>query len=74
MPNMFILSMLQWLHILKKNQKIKRGYALKEKSKGKKNELVKKERKWTPKKRPRKCANPKCHYYPIFSKKFNVHS
>jgi len=43
---MFILSMLQRFHILKisKNLKMKRGYALKERSKGKKNEMVKKKR------------------------------
>jgi len=44
MPNMFILSMLQRFHIFKK-LKIKRGYALKERSKGKKRMNWSKERK-----------------------------
>ena len=50
---------------------MKRGYALKERSNGKKNELVKKKEN-EPHRRPRKCASPKCHYYPIFAKKFKL--
>ena len=42
---------------------MKRGYALKEISKGKKKENKSQ-------RRPGKCASPKCHYYSIFVKHF----